>query len=193
MLHQYDRKKIKCHELFIEDAVIASFEMQISNEWGSDFLNRGQNQLQICSSTVLKSRDGQKTVELQFQTCNKPSTYGNDLLSQCLCMFLIFSLCQDKILVKKISDICFYQNHNKTDLRTYFKSQDRNTYLYLKFIDCNLFLSWVPSHFGQHVLPTLSQEKQLNFHEKYCQFSIGQYTSQRLLSYIFIYGITTYQ
>lgn len=39
----------------------------------------------------------------------------------------------------------------------------------------------------------LSQEKQLNFHEKYCQFSIGQYTSQRLFSYIFIYGITTYQ
>lgn len=43
MLHYYDRKKIKCHELFIEDAVIASFEMQISSEWGSDFLNRGQN------------------------------------------------------------------------------------------------------------------------------------------------------
>ena len=65
------------------------------------------------------------TRELQFLTCKKPSIYGDDFLSHGTSVLSqYFHLVSTKCKMNKLLDIFIYLKHNKTNLKTPFKSQD---------------------------------------------------------------------
>ena len=76
----------------------------------------------------------------------KPSIYGDDFLSHGMSVLSqYFHLVSTKCKMNKILDIFIYLKHNKTNLRTPFKSQNGKKYLHVNLIDYILTPSWVPS------------------------------------------------
>ena len=75
---------------------------------------------------------GWGTGELQFLACKKPSIYGDDNLSHDMSVLSqYFHLVSTECKMDKILDIFFYLKHNKTNLRTHFKSQNGKKYLHV--------------------------------------------------------------
>ena len=92
---------------------------------------------------------GWGTGELKFRSCKKPSIYGDDNLSHGMSVLpQYFHLVSTKCKMNKLLDIFVYLKHNKTNLKTPFKSQYGNKY-YLKLnlnlnLNLNLSISFWP-------------------------------------------------